>query len=104
MKVRSGFVSNSSSSSFVCWTTRDLGIQALQELEREEAELVERHILRETLAGVKVWGYSESSDMSGFRYVNGEEVDSEVTEALDAWRTEVSELCHDALLETSEDM
>jgi len=99
MKTRQGFVSNSSSSSFVCWTTIELAEQALRQMSTEEQELVRDNLVCDSLSGIKVCGYSHGDGGNG-SFVNGDEDYSEdIWHVLQDWHHKVKSLgVKDAML------
>jgi hypothetical protein len=106
MKIRNGFVSNSSSSSFTCFTTIDLATRAKDSLSEEQQEIMD-DILRKhpsKFLGAALKGY-ESSDCHGCSYIGSREWNEEVEEAAENWKDAVIKLGGDeALLCVSVDM
>lgn len=98
MKVRHGFVSNSSSSSFCCFTTQEISDKAEATLTEEERKEIKRVLCSYELGDVILIGYESSSNGDG-SYLGGlpsDEYDYEewerMDEAVDAWRHAVEKV------------
>lgn len=72
MKTRSGFVSNSSSSSFVLIVPVEIHEKALSDVSPQVRDMVNRVTKQETVFGRECRIYHESADAAGFSTVWGE--------------------------------
>ena len=98
MKIRNGFVSNSSSSSFVCMTTKEISDRAEATLTEEERDTLENVLYSYRIGDKVLIGYESSyiQDHGGYigeystidDYENYEKCDK----AADAWRNAVKKV------------
>ena len=92
MKTRQGFVSNSSSSSFCCMTTREISEKADAKLTQEQRDVLEDVMQSWKLGNMTFVGYDESSSNGGESYVGGQEYTEEIDDAVNSWRVAVEQV------------
>lgn len=116
MKRRLGFVSNSSSSSFVLVTTQEAHQKALAKLTKFEAAVIGDVTLEQKFLGRSVMVYHELEtpgggwyddyDLSEFEDLyDGEDIDEEyVPEIVEKYKEILKEIAPDEVLESDADM
>jgi len=72
MKIRNGFVSNSSSSSFVIAVKKDVHEKVLKQLTEYEKDVIEQIAEKDTIFGIDVYTVSDMTDMDGNSWTFGD--------------------------------
>lgn len=101
MKTRQGFVSNSSSSSFIIVIPKEVHEKALEYLSDFEKLVVKECVYdKGILFGRSIVAYDEWTDMNGYNNIEGTEIenydgdryDGDLYDAMDKWKARVREL------------
>ena len=72
MKIRNGFVSNSSSSSFFCVLSKKDHDKIMSELTKKQQKIINKYIENEKIGDMDVVGYGYASDRNGGSLYSGD--------------------------------